>query len=107
MSVLSLFHRDFAPAAFFRRVFAARMERASLRQMGRIGGHPLNRMKPHLVLVHIRNRAEKPDSIRVGRMIENLLLRAVFDDITSINHSYVIAGLRNNAHVMRNQQCLP
>src|SRR5688500_10337605 len=53
--------------------------------------------------VDARDGAEQPLRVRVQRLLEQLAHRRFFDDLCAVHHAHALGGLRDDAHVVRDE----
>ena len=70
--------------------------------MRRIGRSTVDRAQPVHILVQHWNCAKQPQRIGVRRILEQLADSTVFYNLSRVDDSYLVAGLRNNRKIMRN-----
>ena len=80
------------------------MEFAALRKIRRIRHQPLDRLETGAAVAGPGQRVKQALCIRVRRFVKNMLDTPVFLQLSSVDHADLVAHLRDNAEIVRDQQ---
>ena len=105
------FRREFGGKTFFANfgrslcAFTAAIGKAAtLRKILRVRHGTRNGRKRVQVAMAFRNRSQESLRVRVHRMVDDFADRTFFDDATGVHHSHAMGVLRNNTHIVRNEE---
>ena len=104
MTRLQLKIRRFLGQTDLHAMLAARRKRAAGRRMHQIDRRALDRRERFaFLLIDLGEGADQADGIRVFGIGKQGLDRAVFHDLAAVHNDDLIADIRNDAEIMRDQ----
>jgi hypothetical protein len=85
------------------RARTARMKRAARRYRGQARHSAVDLRKPLGFVAERRDRTHQSDRVRVLRAMDDVCHRTDLDDATRVHDSDAVCGLRDDAHVVRDE----